>query len=131
MTRPLLALLALLVASPSLAQAPRDCAKAVSTPEINACEADALDRADKALNIAYRATLARVDKADMEAAPRAEWRKAVQEAQRRWIAFRDADCDGAVAFEWYGGTGATAAVLACKRAMTEARTKELRERGNP
>jgi uncharacterized protein YecT (DUF1311 family) len=107
-----------------------DCGKAVSTPEITACAARDLDRADRGLNDAYRAALARIDKADMDPGPRAEWRKALQDAQRKWIAYRDADCDGALAFEWYGGTGASAAVLGCKHEMTLARTKQLKERGN-
>ena len=118
-------------ATASLAQQPAvDCKKATSTPELNYCAERAFDRADKALNAAYRATMARIDKSDLEVAPKAEWKKAVQEAQRKWITFRDADCDGAVAFEWFGGTGATSAVLGCKEQMTLARTKELQSRGN-
>jgi uncharacterized protein YecT (DUF1311 family) len=117
---------------PSAAQtrAPKaDCSKAGATPELNYCAELDLEKADKALNQAYRAALARIDQAmELDAKVRAEWRKTLQDAQRKWIAFRDADCKGAMAYEWYGGTGATAAVLGCMTGLTEARTKELRER---
>ncbi len=106
-----------------------DCSKAIATPELNYCEEVELEKADKALNVAYRATLARIDGAtELTPKVRKEWRQAVQDAQRKWIAFRDADCNGATAYEWYGGTGATVAVLGCMRQMTLARTKELQER---
>ncbi len=106
-----------------------DCNKAVATPELNYCEELELKKADRELNEAYRGALARIDRAmELDPKVRVEWRKALQDAQRKWIAFRDADCKGAVAYEWYGGTGATLAVLGCMRAMTLARAKELRER---
>jgi uncharacterized protein YecT (DUF1311 family) len=117
---------------PAAAQTPAptvDCAKATATPELNHCQDQAFQKADRALNAAYRAALARLDQTTaLDAKVRAEWRKALQDAQRKWIAFRDADCKGAMAYEWYGGTGATLAVLGCMTSLTEARTKELRER---
>lgn len=57
---------------------------------------------------------------------RREWREALQDAQRKWIAFRDADCKGPVAYAWYGGTGASAAVLSCMVDKTVTRTGELK-----
>jgi uncharacterized protein YecT (DUF1311 family) len=96
---------------------------------LNFCEELELQKADKVLNEAYRALLARIDSmTSLEAKVRADWRKAAQDAQRKWIAFRDADCYGAIAYEWYGGTGSTLAMLGCMREMTLARTKQLRER---
>ena len=123
-------LLALGVASPAFAQsAPTiDCGKATATVELSYCEELELQKADKALNEVYRGMLARIDKSGLDAKVRAGWRKTVQDAQRKWIAFRDADCKGATAYEWHGGTGANLAVLGCMRALTEARTKELQER---
>ena len=106
-----------------------DCAKANATVELNYCEELELQKADKALNEAYRAMLVRIDRTTgLDPKVRAEWRKTAQDAQRKWFAFRDADCKGAIAYEWYRGTGATLAVLGCMREMTLARTKELRER---
>jgi uncharacterized protein YecT (DUF1311 family) len=114
---------------PAQTRAKVDCGKAVATPELNHCAELDFEKADKALNQAYRAALARIDGAtELDAKVRAGWRKTLQDAQRKWIAFRDADCKGAMAYEWYGGTGATAAVLGCMTALTEARTKELQER---
>ncbi len=117
-------------AASALTRAPKiDCEKATATVELNYCEELEFKKADKELNEAYRAALARIDRTTaLDAKVRAEWRKALQDAQRKWIAFRDADCKGAVAYEWYSGTGATLAVLGCMRAMTLARAKELRER---
>ena len=84
-------------------------------------------RADAQLNQAYRAALARIaDAAGVEEKVRREWREALQDAQRRWIAFRDADCKGPVAYAWRGGTGATAAVLGCMIEKTTTRTNELK-----
>ena len=131
---PLLLALGAGLSSPASAQTatPKiDCNNATSTVELNYCDEQELEKADKALNEAYRATLARIEKTTaLEPKVRAEWRKSIQDAQRKWIAFRDADCKGATAYEWYGGTGATLAVLGCMRAMTVERTKELRERND-
>ena len=128
----LLAAASVCLSQPSLAQtrAPKvDCGKAVATPELNYCAELDFEKADKALNQAYQAALARIDQTtERDAKVRAEWRKTLQDAQRKWIAFRDADCKGAMAYEWYGGTGATVAVLGCMTGLTEARTKELQER---
>jgi len=107
---------------------PIDCSRATSTVELNACEDRELAAADKRLNEAYRAALLRIDQAaSHDANLKREWRQAFQDAQRKWIAFRDADCKGPIAYEWYGGSGATLAVLGCLRGKTEARAKELRE----
>jgi uncharacterized protein YecT (DUF1311 family) len=130
--RPLALLLVVASASVSSAQpgAPKiDCRTATAAVELNYCEELEFDKADRALNEAYRGMLARIDRAtELDAKVRADWRRTAQDAQRKWIAFRDADCKGAIAYEWYGGTGATLAVLGCMRAMTLVRTKELRER---
>ena len=130
-----LALGLLLAAMPALGQtaAPRlDCAKAQTTVELNACAERDLERADKALNEAYRAALQRIDgRTELDAKVRRDWREALQDAQRKWIAFRDADCKGPAAYEWYGGTGATLAVLGCLTEKTTARTGDLRRSAEP
>lgn len=108
---------------------PPDCTNAGSTVEINVCADKDYRAADEALNAVYKRVLERI--ADSGSEPpydRAGWERTVREAQRAWIAFRDADCKGAVPMEWSGGTGTTAAVLGCLREKTEARTKDLKER---
>ncbi|WP_421725806.1 lysozyme inhibitor LprI family protein [Bauldia sp.] len=56
-----------------------------------------------------------------------EWKADLLAAQRAWITFKQKDCD-AVAYEWYGGTGANFAVGSCLHDHTVQRTKDLRER---
>lgn len=50
--------------------------------------------------------------------------------QRRWIAYRDAECE-LTGFEWYGGTGRSHATLEFARELTEARTKALKLYADP
>lgn len=124
MRGPVPAVLALLAAGPAAAAA---CDSAGSTVEINQCLDRELARADARLNEAYRGALARIAAAsETKDKVRREWREALQDSQRKWIAFRDADCKGPVAYAWYGGTGATAAVLACLIEKTTTRTGELK-----
>ena len=49
-------------------------------------------------------------------------------AQRAWATFKEEDCEGAVAHEWYGGTGANTAVGSCLYTHTQARIDDLRRR---
>lgn len=107
-----------------------DCAKAVATPDVTLCVNDAYEAADKRLNAAYRVTMAAIDKSGVPAEGQREWRRALVEPQRRWIAYRDAECE-LTGFQWYGGTGRSAAILSCAQVLTEARTKELRRHADP
>ncbi|KQP10125.1 hypothetical protein ASF28_02920 [Methylobacterium sp. Leaf99] len=107
-----------------------DCKKAISTPDATLCINDAYEVADKLLNEAYRAVMASIDKGDTAPEVRKDWRKALVEAQRRWVAYRDAECE-VTGFEWYGGTGRSGAVLDCARALTEARAKALKLHADP
>lgn len=121
-------LLALSVASPVSAETV-DCANASSTVEINFCAEKDFDAADKALNRAYEAALARIRTRDLERPyDRASFEEAMRSAQRAWVAFRDADCKDLTAQEWAGGSGTSAAVLGCMTEKTIMRTKELKER---
>jgi uncharacterized protein YecT (DUF1311 family) len=103
------------------------CEEARTTVEINQCLDREFARADARLNDAYRAALTRIGQAQgLDEKVRREWGEALQDAQRKWIAFRDADCKGPVAYSWYGGTGATAAVLGCLVEKTLVRTDDLK-----
>jgi uncharacterized protein YecT (DUF1311 family) len=116
---------------PATAQlAPRiDCTKATSTPELNWCSEQELEKADKKLNEVYKRVLAHnAAAAAMPKAQREKWAAAMRESQRRWIAFRDQDCGEVIGYEWSGGTGMTGAMLGCKISKTETRTKELEVR---
>jgi len=106
-----------------------DCNDATNTVEINQCADRAFGLADKALNAAYKAVLAKIA-ADNGGEP-SEAKKleeALRASQRAWVAFRDADCKGLVAMEWSGGSGATSAILFCMTQMTQERTASLTER---
>jgi uncharacterized protein YecT (DUF1311 family) len=122
----------LLLTSPLRAQSgdPKiACAKASTTIEINFCAEQDFKAADARLNAAYKAMLGRVETGtDFDAKTKAGLRAAIQDAQRKWLAFRDADCKEAVGREWTGGTGMSYAVYSCLTEKTAARTRELEAR---
>lgn len=125
----ILILLGTFAAHPAAADDAIDCANANSTVEMNFCSDKAFDEADAKLNAVYQNVLAQIAKSDLEKPyDRASWEAAMREAQRAWVAFRDADCKGAVPMEWSGGTGTSAAVSGCMTEKTETRAKELSER---
>lgn len=112
------------------AQAQRaDCTDAGSTVEISRCFERELAREDAALNRVFQQATRSIRENDaMADGDRRNWEAALRDAQRKWIAFRDADCKDTVGYEWFGGTGAGSAVLACMAQKTRTRTKELTER---
>ena len=59
---------------------------------------------------------------------RSAWKKELREAQRVWVQFKEHDCNDAVGYQWWGGSGAGAASASCLRSKTEARTKDLTQR---
>ena len=122
-----------LAAGPGLAQAggePKvDCRNPQGTPEVGYCAEQDFDRADARLNVAYKAMLRRIDTSDFyDAKSKAALKAAIQDAQRKWLAFRDADCKQAVGIAWNGGTGTGAAISACMAEKTVTRAKEFESR---
>ncbi len=109
---------------------PIDCNDAGNTAEMNECADRAYQKADKALNAAYKQTLEyiRAHGGDEKPYDAASWEKALKDAQRAWIAYRDAECKELVAIEWTGGSGTSAAVTGCMTELTEQRTKMLKGR---
>jgi uncharacterized protein YecT (DUF1311 family) len=123
----------LLICSPATlrvhADEPIDCANAGTTVEMNFCADKDFRAADEKLNAVYKRVLARISEGDLEKPyDRVSWEEAMRASQRAWVAFRDADCKGAVPMEWSGGTGTTSAVLGCMAGKTDARIKELTDR---
>ncbi|MFN3868295.1 MAG: lysozyme inhibitor LprI family protein, partial [Hyphomicrobiaceae bacterium] len=107
-----------------------DCANASSTLEMNFCADKDFTAADKALNAAYQRALKAVPGMADGASDRfsaRNWEKALRDSQRAWLAYRDAECREHIPMFWGGGTGTTVAVIGCLTALTNARTKELRE----
>ncbi|NNM73068.1 lysozyme inhibitor LprI family protein [Enterovirga aerilata] len=106
-----------------------NCKDPQGTPEINYCAEQEYRRADARLNAAYRAMIGRIDASDdYDDKTKAALKAAIQDAQRKWIAFRDADCIQAVGTSWNGGTGTGYAVETCLKEKTLARAKELEGR---
>lgn len=56
---------------------------------------------------------------------RARFAAAADRAQAAWAAFREADCREVTGFEWWGGSGAGAAIRACRIETTAARVRNL------
>ncbi|MEO0497696.1 MAG: lysozyme inhibitor LprI family protein [Pseudomonadota bacterium] len=97
-----------------------------STVETTNCYGQAHEAADADLNLAYKLAITAakdVDNYTSDTAPKAAI--ILRDAQRRWIAYRDEACDAEAAF-WGGGTGASAAFLACLERLTRVREQDLR-----
>lgn len=110
-------IIAVLCLLPLPALAAEDCSRLSTQQEMNICAARNLDVADAALNEAYRKIEARLGK---DTAPLGQLR----DAQRAWIAFRNAEC----AFAASGVEGGSIYPMIhadCLREATEARTAAL------
>lgn len=120
--RLLLASLAtLILASPlyaGVARAADYCANAQDQATLDECAGKKFDAADKKLNDAYRQIMDRLK-------DNAPSKKLLVDAQRAWVAFRDAECN------FQGGPRETAGsvrpmvVANCQAGLTNLRLKEL------
>ena len=97
--------------------------------EMNACAAIDFDRADTELNAEYRRTIAWARDADREERAAGDDRPGdeatLREAQRAWIAFRDAQCrlEG---YEARGGSMEPMLYEGCRARLTRERILQLR-----
>ncbi|MEM1194920.1 MAG: lysozyme inhibitor LprI family protein [Pseudomonadota bacterium] len=110
-----------------------NCEEPTRQQEMNWCAAQEFRAADEALNAQWRATSAimkRRDSALLRYEPEGDgtpgYFETMLEAQRAWLTYRDQHCrvEGFVA---RGGSLEPLLVTTCKTALTEARTKELKE----
>ncbi len=100
-----------------------------SNVEISQCLSELLKQEDAELNRVYKLAMASIDKADyVPDAERGNWKTTLQKAQRAWIAFKEADCGELILFEWWGGTGAGIASMACTIDQTRSRYRDLKSR---
>lgn len=100
------------LAQPAAAQ---DCG--ISQAEMNACAGASFSRADADLNAAYRRITVRLARDDAA-------RRALTEAQRAWIHFRDAEC----AFDTVeneGGSIRPMLTASCMEGLTRRRIADL------
>lgn len=98
-----------------------DCSNADTQTEMNQCAGESLKAADQALNKAYGDLMSGFGEQE-------DLKKALREAQRAWISFRDAECD----FRTFSSrTGSIYPTLraGCLEDLTRARTEQLREAG--
>jgi len=104
-------------------------APAQSQSDLNGQTANDLMKADAAMNVQYRATMAAMRKMDEYDAPDAKsgpsYRQALLTSQRAWLTFRDAECvvEGN---SFRGGSGQNMAVASCKATLTRQRTAQLK-----
>ncbi|MDR7192348.1 lysozyme inhibitor LprI family protein [Luteimonas terrae] len=102
-----------------------DCTHPIGTMDTDLCLSDAFSRADQLLNDAYRQLLPRLDAQRRDGACSQCTSAQLVDAQRRWIAFRDADCGLAYAIA-ADGSGRNQARLDCMIDHTDSRTRRLR-----
>ena len=107
----------LLLAGPGAAQE-HPCDGAETQIDLNECSFVAWEQADAELNEAYAAAM---DVAEGHGNATA---KALRDAQRAWIAFRDADCAADAAF-WEGGSAQLMILHGCLETITLQRTDDL------
>jgi uncharacterized protein YecT (DUF1311 family) len=134
MTRKTIALISVAMAAiamPALAQdAPDvDCNNAQTQMEMNYCVEQDFDKADAALNKAYKRAMASQKKVDADVKETMGEESigavaALKKAQRAWIDYRDGQCDG-LGFQARGGTMEPMLVMGCKAELSTARAKEL------
>jgi len=106
-----------------------DCDDARSQAEMNACAARDFEAADAELNRVWRQAIGNARDLDREpdanADERPSYENTLRDAQRFWLAFRDAQC----AWEGYearGGSMETMIYETCRSTLTRQRTDQLR-----
>ncbi|WP_431300045.1 lysozyme inhibitor LprI family protein [Tabrizicola sp. BL-A-41-H6] len=122
MTR--LAALFIVLAAPVAGQEV-DCTAAITQMEMNYCAEQDWSKADTGLNQAYQMAMADLKQALAER-PEDLTKETtlLRDAQRAWIAFRDANC-AVAGYPMRGGSAEPLLIYACLRGMTLARTEDL------
>jgi uncharacterized protein YecT (DUF1311 family) len=106
-----------------------DCRDPQTQIEMNACATLDFGQADRALNAAWPRAIASARAADSEIdrsydrRPTSEAK--LREAQRAWIAFRDAHCTWQAYGEARGGSMEPASYDACRATLTRERIRQL------
>jgi uncharacterized protein YecT (DUF1311 family) len=106
---------AALLAAPALAQ-DLDCNHAMAQPDMNSCADKDFQAADKKLNKLYTNLMSKYEP---------KYQALLKDAERKWIAYRDAEC----AFETAQSEGGSINPMEyslCLREKTNARIKELK-----
>jgi uncharacterized protein YecT (DUF1311 family) len=115
----------LLGAAPLCSSAKDACSNALTTPEINDCARQDLNKAEQKLNDTYKKVVASLNQPDNESTKYSEVKKALIESQRAWVTFRQRDCDALFQLN-AGGTIRTVVFLGCMTQHAEQRAKSLK-----
>jgi len=128
--RLLFAIAFFLVAVPGMAIAQQNCDDPnLSNLAMKFCLHEEYKRVDAQLNRVWKRAIASIARADhLDNSQRADWKAKLLAAQRHWIKFKDTDCNEAVLYEWWGGTGAGAAISMCLINKTANRIRDLKAR---
>ena len=103
-----------------------NCTTPTSQAEMSICAGRDYEAADAELNAAYKKARAAMKSYDAELpADRRGNAKALLEAQRAWIPYRDAACE-AEGFPFQGGTIRPMIIAECLARLTRQRTDDLR-----
>lgn len=112
---------------PANAQVNANCANPTSQAEMNICARIAYEQADVELNKVYKQAIASMKDMDANLPPELRGgEKALREAQRAWIPYRDKGCEAA-GFQARGGSMEPMIVGMCLADVTRNRTNELKE----
>lgn len=119
--------LTLLFAAMPLAAAAQDCDNAVDQQSMNLCAHAEWQAADAELNSAYRQAMDFMKAIDADL-PEAEQgaAKALRDAQRAWISFRDLACT-AEGYLMQGGSAQPLVISGCMTRLTQERSQSLAE----
>lgn len=128
-----IATLALMASGPALAPAaePDECADPQAQQQMNYCAAQEFWKLDGELTKVYEEALAYTKKMDQSASPpdapdlKTET-EALTIAEKAWLQYRDAHCDG-MGYQARGGTLEPLLVGNCKIELTKNRIKELKD----
>jgi uncharacterized protein YecT (DUF1311 family) len=102
-----------------------DCANAMVQSDLNICAAQDWQAADDQLNAVWPKALAALKAADADLPDELKGgEKALLEAQRAWITFRDAQCK-AEGYPMRGGSAEPLLVYGCMSVLTRERTEAL------
>jgi uncharacterized protein YecT (DUF1311 family) len=118
----------LLAAAP--AEPEESCASPQTQLAMNMCAQGDFERADAAMNVQWRRTVAAAKAADRSIDRTYDrqpgYHQTLLAAQRAWLTYRDQHCLGE-SFAARGGSMAPMLVSGCKASLTEARTRQLKE----
>lgn len=118
--------LAVMSALPNvLAAQDLDCENPVSQIEMTGCASKAYEAADADLNLAWKIAMSQARRMDQDMDYDPTNADLLRDAQRKWIAFRDAACT-AESTLMRGGSAQNMLYLGCLEKLTRQRTEDLR-----